>query len=117
MLIDLIMESFLDMNDEEKSIAIESMSPEEIYLVSNYIDTISDPEIILESIYEVLASVLNPTGSCLDAEMIVSLSGQLALSACTLADTLCKGNRSRYAISAHLLHGILCILFYIFLIP
>ena len=57
MLIDLIMESFLDMNDEEKSIAIESMSPEEIYLVSNYIDTISDPEIILESIYEVLASM------------------------------------------------------------
>lgn len=57
MLIDLIMESFLDMNDEEKSIAIESMSPEEIDLVSNYIDTISDPEIILESIYEVLASM------------------------------------------------------------
>ena len=34
-----------------------------------------------------------------------------------LADALCKGNRSRYAISAHLLHGILCRLFYIFLIP
>ena len=28
-----------------------------------------------------------------------------------------KEDRSRYAISSHLLHGILCILFYIFLIP
>ena len=57
MLIDLIMESFLSMDDEEKTLALESMSPEEIDLVSNYIDTISDPEIILESIYEVLASM------------------------------------------------------------
>lgn len=57
MLIDLIMESFLSMDDEEKSIALESMSSEELDLVSNYIDTISDPEIILESIYEVLASM------------------------------------------------------------
>lgn len=57
MLIDLIMESFLSMDDEEKSIALESMSSEELDLVSNYINTISDPEVILESIYEVLASM------------------------------------------------------------
>ena len=34
----------------------------------------------------------------------------------TFADTLCKRDRGRYAISAHLFHGILCILLDIFLI-
>ena len=65
---------------------------------------------------KVLASILNPTGGSLDTEMIVALTRQFTLSACALADALCQGNRSRYAIAAHLLHGILCILLYVFFV-
>ena len=65
---------------------------------------------------KVLASILNPTGGSLDTEMIVALTRQFTLSACALADALCQGNRSRYAIAAHLLHGILCIFLYVFFV-
>ena len=46
-------------------------------------------------------------------EMVVGGSGEHTLSFSRLNDSLGKSNGSRYAISAHLLHGILCILIYI----
>ena len=67
-------------------------------------------------IYKIFASILNPAGGGFDPKMVVSLTGQFTLATGTFADTLCKRDRGRYAISAHLFHGILCILLDIFLI-
>ena len=49
----------------------------------------------------------------LHAEMVIGSSGEHTLSISRLDDALGKGHRGRYAISPHLLHGILRILVYI----
>ena len=49
----------------------------------------------------------------LHTKMVIGSTGEHTLSLGRLYDSLGKSDRSRYAISAHLLHGILCILIYI----
>ena len=53
---------------------------------------------------EIPAATVQPGLGRLDAEMIVSLAGQLALPAGALKDALGQSDRSRNAVLSHLLH-------------
>lgn len=57
MLLDIIMESILSMDADTASAVIESMSPDELDIVNDYIASMNDPSAAMEAIYDVLSSM------------------------------------------------------------
>lgn len=57
MLLDIIMESILSMDADTTSAVIESMSPDELDIVNDYINSMEDSSSVLESIYAALYSM------------------------------------------------------------
>lgn len=53
--------------------------------------------------------------TALHAEMVVGGISQCTFSISRLDDALCERYGGRYAIAAHLLHGILCVIVYVLL--
>lgn len=52
-----IISAMFEMDSESLNAAIESMSPEELNTINNYIDSVMDTDSVLESIYDALASM------------------------------------------------------------
>ena len=101
--------SFVVIGRESFGVFLIAVSHEDFAVI---LITLTDIVILLELLIRliIVGTHILTIELAFDTKVVIGVSGKHTLSICRLYDTLGKSHRSRYAISAHLLHGILCIL-------